>query len=109
MPYSAPSRSADPPCGSPKPSPTTTSMTPPRPLTDREMFSARPWRAPNRTQVIVAVVENEAEEPRWHLVLATLHGSRVYSKPLEFARTPRSFSEDELQAFYDEATLAIAS
>lgn len=75
-------------------------------LTDREMFSARPWRAPDRAQVIFAVVERpdaEAGGAAWFLVLATLSGSRVHSTRLDGHRTPASFTDAELQAFYELA------
>jgi hypothetical protein len=75
-------------------------MTEPARLSDRELFAARPWRAADRTQVIVAVAEASGS---WQVVLATLEGRPVYSKPLEGRRTPGSFTEPELQALYEEA------
>jgi hypothetical protein len=81
-------------------------MPAPTRLTDGDMFAARPWRAADRSQVIVAVVQ--AQEPRtpetsWHVVLATLEGSTIYARQLEGQRTPASFSDAELQALFDEA------
>jgi hypothetical protein len=75
-------------------------------LTDREMFAARPWRAADRSQIIVAVVERQgsaAAPGAWHVVLATLAGATLYSKRLVQQRTPGSFTEAELQTLYDEA------
>lgn len=76
------------------------------PLSDREMFGARPWRAADRSQVIVAVVERApAGEagPAWHVVLATLQGAPLYARRLAGERTSASFTNAELQALYDEA------
>jgi hypothetical protein len=70
-------------------------------LTDRQMFAARPWRAADRTQIIVAVVDESPS--RWEVILATLEGARLFGKPLDDARTPGSFSTEELQALYDES------
>ena len=76
------------------------------PLNDREMFAARPWRAADRSQVIVAVVQRSspaAAEPAWHVVLATLQGAPLYARRLSGERTSGSFTDAELQALYDEA------
>jgi hypothetical protein len=75
-------------------------------LSDSDMFAARPWRAADRSQVIVAVVQvQEPQDPEssWHVVLATLDGRPLYTRPLDGRRTPASFSEEELQLLYDEA------
>lgn len=75
-------------------------------LNDRELFAARPWRAADRSQIIVAVVERQpspAEPAAWYVVLATLAGATLFCKRLDQQRTPGDFSEAELQALYDEA------
>jgi hypothetical protein len=73
-------------------------------LSDRELFAARPWRAADRSQIIIAVVEGvAAQRPGWHVVLARLDGGTLYSKALEQQRSPGSFTDTELQVLYNEA------
>jgi hypothetical protein len=67
------------------------------------MFAARPWRAADRSQLIIAVIEG-ADGAAWNVVVATLDGAPMYSKPLDQARTPGSFTDAELQALYEEAS-----
>jgi hypothetical protein len=81
-------------------------MTSPPRLSDRDLFAARPWRAANRNQVIVAVVD--AGAGAWQVVVATLQGTTVFTKPLEARRSVASFTEGEMQALYDEAHAAVA-
>ena len=74
-----------------------------RRLSDRELFCARPWRAPDRAQVIFAVPEPAPGESEWSLVIATLHGTWLYQRKLSAPRSPASFTEAELREVYEEA------
>lgn len=85
-------------------------MVEPLRLTDREFFCARPWRAADRTQVIVAIVQGRhaSADPDaitgTLVVLAAPDGRALFSKPVPRERTPGSFTDAELQALYDEAS-----